>query len=288
MERSWSPVFYSVHREQRDALLAEGWNSIEVGSEMVVDPRVWKTTGKKWQDVRTAINKAKRDGITDVQSTFLESPLEVREQIEDISEEWAQLKALPEMKFTLGGVEELRDPRVRLLYAVDADGRVLGVTSWLPTWRDGRVIGWTLDFMRHRTDSTNGIMEFLIARMAERLRDEGAADPERAAEFMSLSAAPLAGMNPERDNAGEGGAPAGEGTQVLQHALQIVADWMEPAYGFHSLFNFKRKFQPTEAPVYVCYPDPAALPQIGLAVVRAYVPSVTPAEVAGMLSTLRS
>jgi len=38
----------------------------------------------------------------------------------------------------------------------------------------------------------------------------------------------------------------------------------------------------------VCYPDPAALPKIGLAVVRAYVPSVTAAEVAGMLSTLRS
>ncbi|MCZ4447602.1 bifunctional lysylphosphatidylglycerol flippase/synthetase MprF [Bifidobacterium breve] len=287
-ERSLSPVFYGVHREQRDALLEAGWNSIEVGSEMVVDPRGWKTTGKKWQDVRTAINKAKRDGVTDVQSTFLEASLDVREQIEDISEEWAQLKALPEMKFTLGGVEELRDPRVRLLYAIDADGRVLGVTSWLPTWRDGRIVGWTLDFMRHRTDSPNGIMEFLIARMAERLRDEGEADPTHAVEFMSLSAAPLAGMNPDRDNAGEDGAPASEGTQVLQHALQIVADWMEPAYGFHSLFNFKRKFQPAEAPVYVCYPDPAALPQIGLAVVRAYVPSVTPAEVAGMLSTLRS
>ena len=288
VERSLSPVFYGVHREQRDALLEAGWNSIEVGSEMVVDPRNWKTTGKKWQDVRTAINKAKRDGVSDVQSTFLEASLDVREQIEDISEEWAQLKALPEMKFTLGGVEELRDPRVRLLYAVDADGRVLGVTSWLPTWREGRTVGWTLDFMRHRTDSPNGIMEFLIARMAERLRDEGEADPAHAVEFMSLSAAPLAGMNPDRDNAGEDGAPASEGTQVLQHALQIVADWMEPAYGFHSLFNFKRKFQPAEAPVYVCYPDPAALPQIGLAVVRAYVPSVTPAEVAGMLSTLRS
>ena len=25
----------------------------------------------------------------------------------------------------------------------------------------------------------------------------------------------------------EGGVAAGEGTQVLQHALQIVADWME-------------------------------------------------------------
>lgn len=37
VERSLSPVFYSVHREQRDALLEAGWSSIEVGSEMVVD-----------------------------------------------------------------------------------------------------------------------------------------------------------------------------------------------------------------------------------------------------------
>ncbi|MBT1182323.1 DUF2156 domain-containing protein [Bifidobacterium sp. CP2] len=285
--RSLTPAFYAVHREQRDRLLAMGWQSIEVGGEMVVDPRQWKTTGKKWQDIRTAINKAKRQGVVDVCSTFLDAPLDVREQIEDISEEWAQGKALPEMKFTLGGVEELRDPRVRLLYAVDADGRVLGVTSWLPTWRDGRIVGWTLDFMRHRPDSPNGVMEFLIARMAERLRDEGEAAPEQAVEFMSLSAAPLAGMNPERDNTLPGAdGRMDEGVEVLQHALQLVADWMEPAYGFHSLFNFKRKFQPSEEPVYVCYPDAAKLAQIGLAVTHAYVPSVTPGEIAGMLGAL--
>ena len=98
---------------------------------MVVDPRQWKTTGKKWQDIRTAINKAKRSGISDVMSTFNEAPNDIREQIEEISEQWAQLKALPEMKFTLGGVEELHDPRVRILYAIDAEGTVLGVTSWL-------------------------------------------------------------------------------------------------------------------------------------------------------------
>ena len=51
VERSLSPVFYSVHREQRDALLEAGWSSIEVGSEMVVDPRGWKPPGKNWQDV---------------------------------------------------------------------------------------------------------------------------------------------------------------------------------------------------------------------------------------------
>ncbi|WP_082440258.1 bifunctional lysylphosphatidylglycerol flippase/synthetase MprF [Bifidobacterium aesculapii] len=285
--RSLTPAFYAVHRAQRDRLLAMGWHSIEVGGEMVVDPRQWKTTGKKWQDIRTAINKAKRQGVTDVCSTFLEAPLDVRDQIDDISEEWAQGKALPEMRFTLGGVEELRDPRVRLLYAIDPDGLVLGVTSWLPTWRDGRIVGWTLDFMRHRPDSPNGVMEFLIARMAERLRDEGEAAPGEAVEFMSLSAAPLAGMNPERDNTLPGGdGRMDAGVEVLQHALQLVADWMEPAYGFHSLFNFKRKFQPSEEPVYVCYPDAAKLAQIGLAVTHAYVPSVTAGEIAGMLRAL--
>ena len=263
-QRSLTPVFYSVHAEQRDALVSAGWNALDVGTEMVIDPAAWQTRGKKWQDVRTAINKAKRDGITDVLTTFKESPFSVQTQIREISTQWAGEKALPEMGFTLGGVDELVDPRVKLLYAVDTDGKVLGVTSWLPTYENGKVVGWTLDFMRHRTDSVNGIMEFLIARMAERLRDEG------EVRFMSLSAAPLAGMSGEGHEQGE--------SAVLDHVLQMVADIMEPAYGFHSLFRFKLKFHPDEAKVYICYPDPAKLPQISLAVAQAYVPSLTPAE----------
>lgn len=271
-QRSLTPVFYSVHAEQRDELVSAGWNALDVGTEMVIDPAAWQTRGKKWQDVRTAINKAKRDGITDVLATFKESPFSVQTQIREISAQWAGEKALPEMGFTLGGVDELVDPRVKLLYAVDADGKVLGVTSWLPTYENGKVVGWTLDFMRHRTDSVNGIMEFLIARMSERLRDEG------EVRFMSLSAAPLAGMSGEGHEQGE--------SAVLDHVLQMVADIMEPAYGFHSLFRFKLKFHPDEAKVYICYPDPAKLPQISLAVAQAYVPSLTPAEAMRFVRTI--
>lgn len=39
--------------------------------------------------------------------------------------------------------------------------------------------------------------------------------------------------------------------------------------------------------MYICYPDPAVLAQIGLAVVRAYVPSLTAKEAMGMLRTLQ-
>ena len=266
---SWSPVFYSVHKPQRDLLAARGWSTLTVGTEMVVTPSLWQTKGKKWQDIRTAINKAKRDNITDALTTFNDASWDVQSQIVDISEQWAELKALPEMKFTLGGLDELRDPRMAILYAVDDQGKVLAVTSWMPTYRQGQVIGWTLDFMRHRTDSPNGIMEFLIARMAERLRDQG------TAEFMSLSAAPLAGMDGGEDR-----------TAFLQHALHLVADLMEPAYGFRSLFFFKKKFQPSEHPVYICYPDPAQLAQIGLAVVQAYLPNLKASQAWDAIKTI--
>ena len=266
---SWSPVFYSVHKPQRDLLAARGWSTLTVGTEMVVTPSLWQTKGKKWQDIRTAINKAKRDNITDVLTTFNDASWDVQSQIVDISEQWSELKALPEMKFTLGGLDELRDPRMAILYAVDDQGKVLAVTSWMPTYRQGQVIGWTLDFMRHRTDSPNGIMEFLIARMAERLRDQG------TAEFMSLSAAPLAGMDSGEDR-----------TAFLQHALHLVADLMEPAYGFRSLFFFKKKFQPSEHPVYICYPDPAQLAQIGLAVVQAYLPNLKASQAWDAIKTI--
>ena len=266
---SWSPVFYSIHKPQRDLLAARGWSTLTVGTEMVITPSLWQTKGKKWQDIRTAINKAKRDKITDVLTTFNDASWDVQSQIVDISEQWAELKALPEMKFTLGGLDELRDPRMAILYAVDDQGKVLAVTSWMPTYRQGQVIGWTLDFMRHRTDSPNGIMEFLIARMAERLRDQG------TAEFMSLSAAPLAGMDSSEDQ-----------TAFLQHALHMVADLMEPAYGFRSLFFFKKKFQPSEHPVYICYPDPAQLAQIGLAVVQAYLPNLKASQAWDAIKTI--
>lgn len=285
-EHAWSPCFYAIHEQAKDHLGKLGWHSLLVGEEMVIDPQAWKTTGKKWQDIRTAINKAKKTGIVDYMGTYEEFPHEIQEQFVEISEQWSQGKALPEMKFTLGGVEELKDPRVQVLYALDADGVVQGVTSWLPTWRDGRVIGWTLDFMRHRTDSPNGIMEFLIARMAQRMHDQGVEDPDNQIEFVSLSAAPLAGLDSSADATSDDSSNI-SGTVMLQHSLALVANMLEPAYGFKSLYNFKKKFQPIAKPVYLSYPDPAKLANIGIAILRAYLPNLTARQVIGMLGSFK-
>jgi lysylphosphatidylglycerol synthetase-like protein (DUF2156 family) len=176
---------------------------------------------------------------------------------------------MPEMGFTLGSLDELNDPDVRLLLAIDGGHTIHAVTSWLPVYRNGIIDGWTLDFMRRRSDGFRAGMEFLIAIAALSLKDEGYA-------FISLSGAPLARPNHVSPS------PPGTAGQLTTGGLDRLLDWLgatlEPVYGFRSLLAFKAKFQPRYEPLYMLYPDAAALPAIGNAITRAYLPTLNLGE----------
>jgi len=253
-----TPVFYSVHEQWRDFFERSGWQTMAVGEETLIRPRDWSTTGRKWQDIRTSISRAARADVRAEWTTYRALSPSAMTQIVAMSEQWVAEKGLPEMGFTLGGLEELRDPEVSLMIAVDSDDRVLAVTSWLPTYRDGAVIGWTLDFMRRVPESINGVMEFLIAQVAERMRDDS------AIEFLSLSAAPLARSGATEDDLG-----------LAPRVLAFMGVALEPVYGFRSLLAFKQKFQPEIHPVFMAYPDPVALAPVGIALARAYLPELS-------------
>lgn len=271
-DHGWVPVFYSLHEPWRAIFAGIGWQSMDIGEETVLRPRDWATTGKKWQDIRSSVNRAQRQGVRAEWTTHRALSLRHAAQIADISEQWVQEKGLPELGFTLGGLDELRDPEVRLMLAIDAADTVLAVTSWLPSYRDGTVVGWTLDFMRRRPESMNGVMEFLISETAAHLK----ADP--AIEFLSLSAAPLATTT-------RPGADAGP-VNLAARTLDVIGRSLEPVYGFRSLFAFKRKFQPEFHPLFMAYPDPVALPAIGVALARAYLPSLTVRQAAAFVRSL--
>ncbi|HWG25398.1 rhomboid family intramembrane serine protease [Actinospica sp.] len=257
--QGWNPCFYSVTDETRTATDKLGWSAVQVAEDTVLDLPELKFSGKKWQDVRTALNKAGKVGITAQWFTYPTAPLSVQQHIRELSEEWVADKGLPEMGFTLGGLNELRDPRVRCLLALDEEERLHGVTSWLPVYQDGEPVGWTLDFMRRSGDGFRGVMEFLIASAALGFQEEGA-------RFLSLSGAPLARID-------RGAQPV-----PLQRVLDVAGKALEPVYGFRSLLAFKSKFQPQYFPLYMCYPDPAALPAIGNAIGRAYLPHTNAAQ----------
>jgi phosphatidylglycerol lysyltransferase len=161
-------------------------------------------------------------------------------------------------------------PRFAGLLAIDSEHTVHAVASWLPVYRNGYVVGWTLDFMRRRGDGFRASIDFLIASAALSLQDEGC-------EFMSLSGAPLARV-PSSSVAGGSDNGSHGGEAGAYDGLDRMLDWLgaalEPVYGFRSLLAFKAKFKPDYEPMYLLYPDAAALPAIANAITRAYLPSI--------------
>jgi lysylphosphatidylglycerol synthetase-like protein (DUF2156 family) len=266
-ERGWTPCWYAVTDEVVHALAGTGAHTLQVAAETWLPLGELEFRGRRWQDVRTALNRAAREGIEARWTRWGDAPLALRDQVVRLSEDWLARKGLPEMGFTLGGLDELADDDVRCLLAVDGSGRVLGLTSWLPARRDGVIVGWTLDVMRRAADAAPGTIEFLIATAALTFQSEGA-------EWVSLSGAPLALP----------GGAADRGT--LDRLLELAGRTMEPVYGFRSLLAFKAKFQPRYRPLWLVYPGPADLPRIARAVSAAYLPEVSPGQAARLVSAL--
>ncbi|UFS60146.1 bifunctional lysylphosphatidylglycerol flippase/synthetase MprF [Subtercola endophyticus] len=275
----WTPVFYAVSADLAPTFAGLHWSMMQIAEEARIPLASFSLEGKKKQDVRTAINKAKKVGLRAEWTSYQRLPSAVVNQVREISELWVADKNLPEMGFTLGGIDELIDPEVRLMLALDADDRLLGVTSWLPTYRDDEVVGYTLDFMRRRPDTANGVMEFIIATSILQSKDAGL-------EFVSLSAAPLAHTSsvssPAASHAAEGEV-VGAGARAA--LLDVLGRALEPVYGFQSLLAFKQKFRPENVPLYLAYADPLTLPAVGVGLARAYVPTLSARHAITLLAT---
>ena len=157
------------------------------------------------------------------------------------------------MGFTLGGLDELRDPDTKLLLAVGDDGSLHAVTSWLPVYEGGALVGYTLDFMRRDANGFRPAIEFLLAESARIAAEQGLG-------WVSLSGAPLA-----RTDAPE---------SLVEIILDKAGATIEPLYGFRSLAASKHKFHPTHQGWYLLYEDEMSLANISLAVIHCYLPDM--------------
>ncbi|MCZ4302310.1 bifunctional lysylphosphatidylglycerol flippase/synthetase MprF [Microbacterium oxydans] len=255
------PCFFSADEATR-AAVPSTWRSIVVADDTIVDLPGLEFTGKRWNSVRTSLNKAGREDMTFRMTHFKAEPWGVQQQLRAISEAWVGDKDLPEMRFTLGTLDEAEDPEVRLALALAPNGDVDGFLSWLPVYGDdGEVRGWTLDLMRRREGGFGPVMEFLIGSSARQFSDEGA-------QIMSLSGAPLAHDYPP--DAG-----------VIAALSDRLAEALEPVYGFGSLHRFKQKFHPRYETMYLLFRDESDLTRIGGALTRAFLPDATLRQFAG-------
>lgn len=253
-EQGWRVAWYSVS----ESFSRPGFRRVHVAEESLLYTDNLEFKGKKFQNIRTARNRAAKEGVRAVWTSWAGCDVEMREKIVALSEQWVADKALPEMGFTLGGLDELGDPDTRLLLALDGAGRLHGVTSWLPVYENGALVGYTLDFMRRDAEGFRPVVEYLLAEAAVVAGEQGLS-------WVSLSGAPL--------------SRTGTPDSLVEVLLDKTGAVIEPLYGFRSLAASKYKFHPTHCGWYMAYDDEMALPAIALAVVGCYLPDLNRADV---------
>lgn len=239
----WTFCFHQVAEVGATELTKAGLQALKIGEEAVIPVQEFSLAGKSFKHIRNAVNRLEREGFrVELQPAPL--PPALIEELEAVSDEWLRSGGHRERAFTLGAFSRdyVRGTDVILVRSPEA--RVEAFANLIPSYhsRDGN-----FDLMRRRTDSPDGVMDFLFVAMIEHFKNLGMVG-------MNLGFAPLANIS--------GGGVAGA-------ALRLLYARGSAAFNFHGLRTFKQKWKPDWQPRYLVYRSDLQLPAIALAVARA-------------------
>ncbi len=258
--QDWEPVFYCSHVSNRKHHEDAGLLTFKVGEDARLPVNEFKLEGGKFQNLRTARNKARKGGLQFQWYDAKPHPDHGLEaQLELLSKAWLDSKNGGEMTFDLGSfsVDLIREHGVAIVR--NPEGRIETFATWFP-YDQGK--GFCLDLMRGRAEAKD-VMDFLIVEAIDHFKAQGV-------EEISLGNAPLANVK-----ADEGLENRGE------RAVKFLFDNFNQLYGYKSLFDFKRKYHPDWQGRYIAYRPRASLAMIGLAVAGVHLPR-------GFMGMLRS
>jgi len=258
-EQDWTIVFWQVRAGFVDLYRASSLHLLKIGEDAVVDAQNFTLKGGAMANVRSSAKRAEKDGLRVVFYRGQVDDLSQLLQMEQISRSWLASKGGSEMGFSMGCFDPLGDCEQLTAVAVDASEKVHAFVTFVPIY--GRR-GWGLDLMRRAQEPAPGTMELLLARSLEYMKSQGA-------ERVSLGLAPLSNAN------------AGDET-FLGNSIDFLTDRFGNPAKNQSLFNFKKKFQPTWESRYLVYSDALSLPKIGWALYHAHQRN------ASLSSTLRT
>lgn len=220
-------VFYSVGEGMLADLATLGLAVRKVGEAAVIDAEHFSTEGKGKQNLRTAVNRAEREGTTfEVLPAGAARPLEA--ELGAVSDAWLDHHNGSEKAFSLGRFDIGYLDRSPIAVARH-DGRVVAFANLLVGARGEEVM---IDLMRHDPDGPHGVMDYLFTRTAQWARAEGF-------KRFDLGMAPLSGLEDRRL------AP------VFARVGALVFEEGGAVYGFQGLRAYKGKFGPAWRPKFI-------------------------------------
>jgi len=242
----WSLAVMGAGELGAAAYTEAGLAAFEIGDEAILDMRSFSLNGPGMKSVRQSVSRLQRRGYTT--NVVRHGDLDPA-QFDALSSSAARWRGDggDERGFSmaLGRLGDPLDSQCVLVEAHDVDGTLHGFLSFVPWGRNGL----SLDLMRRDPTADNGLVELMVASLAE-----------RAAAFsvgrVSLNFAMFR-------EAFERGAQIGAGpiARLWRQALLVASrNWQ-----LESLYRSNAKYQPEWQPRYICFEYTSDLPRVGTA-----------------------
>jgi lysyl-tRNA synthetase class 2 len=242
----WSLAVMGAGELGAAAYTEAGLTAFEIGDEAILDMRSFSLNGPGMKSVRQSVSRLQRRGYTT--NVVRHGDLDPA-QFDALSASAARWRGDggDERGFSmaLGRLGDPLDSQCVLVEAHDVDGTLHGFLSFVPWGRNGL----SLDLMRRDPTADNGLVELMVASLAE-----------RAAAFsvgrVSLNFAMFR-------EAFERGAQIGAGpiARLWRQALLVASrNWQ-----LESLYRSNAKYQPEWQPRYICFEYTSDLPRVGTA-----------------------
>jgi phosphatidylglycerol lysyltransferase len=223
-------IFYQVRPESLSLYLDAGLRALKLGEYAFVPLQEFGLQGSKRADLRYAVHRAERDGL----SFSVAPPSEVPALLPDlrtVSAAWLAESRTREKGFSLGA---FRDDYVlrRPVAIVRQRGAIVAFANVLCTQQQSEV---SVDLMRQLPSAPSGTMDFLFTQLMLHFKAQGV-------QRFALGMAPMAGMV----------------THELAPSWHRFGRWLfdsgESFYNFRGLRSFKDKFLPVWEPRYLAAP----------------------------------
>ncbi|MFI9463069.1 bifunctional lysylphosphatidylglycerol synthetase/lysine--tRNA ligase LysX [Streptomyces xiamenensis] len=253
---AWSPAVLGAGPEAAQAYAHAGLGALHLGDEAIVEPAGFGLEGRDRRAMRQAVARVRRSGAV----------VRVRHHRELGEEEMAGVRADVDawrgegiergFSMALGRLGDPADGACLLVEAYEGPGdgaRRLAVLSFVPWGPDG----FSLDVMRRDPRGPNGVIEFMIAELAERGRTTGI-------RRLSLNFAVFRSVFEEGARIG-----AGPVLRLWRRLLLFGSRWWQ----LEAMYRTNARYRPEWYPRYLCYAEPRALARIGVAsgVIEGYV-----------------
>ncbi|HEX5713006.1 MAG TPA: DUF2156 domain-containing protein [Solirubrobacterales bacterium] len=242
--RGWRVAFFAVREADAELYRERGMHAIYLGDEAILRCDRFSLEGAEMKPVRAAVKHIERDHSFELIAETEAAP-ELIAELNEISEEWR--KGAPERGFTMELGEDVEGVNPDFVIAIAREqqgGRVAGFLRFVPVY--GEEPGYSLDLMRRRPDSTNGLTEYLIASAALALGARG---------FKRLSLN-FAAWGRLLDSAASDG--------LAGRAQRLMAKGLNPFFQIQSLRDFNQKFGPEWVPRSIVIDDVSDLPRVAM------------------------